>query len=54
MVNKAHFDANYVESLPPIERQLYLIYYTEENKKDQPQDTNVNKTIGKGIEPPIN
>ncbi len=54
LVSKLHFDANYVELLPPVERELYLMYAKEEKaeeaKRNQPKDM----LMGQPIDPMMN
>jgi hypothetical protein len=42
LVTKLHFTASYIESIPPIERGLYIQYAEEEaaksKNKEQPKD----------------
>jgi hypothetical protein len=46
------FSAEYVEKIPPNEREIYKILYREEMKKQQQQNKSGGNTIGQGIEVP--
>ncbi len=47
------FSAEYVEKIPPNEREIYKLLYKEEMKKKQEaQKGNEANTIGQGIEVP--
>lgn len=38
LVNYAHFSNEYIESLPPLERNLYWAYWLEDQKEQKKQD----------------
>ena len=49
LVHKFGFDANYIESIPPIERSIYLMYAKEEqeasNKANKPKEMMMGQPI---------
>ena len=45
------FTADYVESIPPAEREIYFVYFKEEQKQASKQDNNApSHNIGGAID----
>ena len=45
MVTKMNFEAEYVEILSPVERQMYITYYLKELEEKKKQQKNTSRGI---------
>jgi hypothetical protein len=51
LVSKLGFDAAYIDSTPPIEREIYLVYAKEEQAKQQKDNAPKDMILGTPIDP---
>jgi len=51
LVSKFGFSASYIESLPPIERELHLLYARQEQERQQKDSSPKETILGTPIDP---
>lgn len=46
LVSRVGFDAQYVESLAPVERLIYLVHYKDEQERQEEEDPDSSMLLG--------